>query len=94
MAAAIYLTVRAGDVPFDKIVFVLLPITLNLLPAFVQLAYHQNVQLWPMLFSLAVYVTLSAVGFTMPENQLAATLAAALTPVVMAGLALALGRKK
>jgi hypothetical protein len=89
LSAGIYLAVRTGDVPFDKIVFVLLPITLNLLPAFAQLAYNQSVQLWPLLLSLAVYVTLSIVGFAMP-----ATLAAALTPVLVAGLALALGRKQ
>ncbi len=89
-AALLYVVVRAGDIPFDKIVFILLPITLNLLPAFVQLAFGYTVRLWPILISLIIYVILAGVGFTMPENQLAATLAAALAPIVVSAIALLL----
>ena len=80
---------RINQIPFDKIVFVLLPITLNLLPAFAQLSFGRAVRLWPILVSLLIYIVLATVGFFTPENQLAATLTAALAPVVIAVIALA-----
>ncbi len=90
IASGLYAAVRSNQIPFDKIVFVLLPITLNLLPAFAQLAFGRTIKVWPLALSLLIYVALAIVGFLMPENQLAATLAAALAPVVIATLTLVL----
>lgn len=83
LAAAVYLGVRTFAIPFDKIVFVLLPLTLNLLPAFLQLAFGRRVTAMPILISLGGYLSLATAGFFMPEAQLAYSLAAAIVPVIV-----------
>jgi hypothetical protein len=83
----VYAIVRALGLPFEKIIFVITPLSLNLLPAFVLRAsglVPRPTYVW---ISLAGYTVCSLVGFLRPETTFAWTLSAALIPIVMSILA-------
>lgn len=94
LSACIYFGVRSFAIPFDKIVFVLLPLTLNLLPAFLQLAFGRRVSAGPILISLAGYLSLAIAGFLTPEAKLAYSLAAAIVPLLVGATCLAFQKKE
>jgi hypothetical protein len=82
-----YAVVRHFQLPFEKIIFVVIPLTLNVLPALV-FAVQKTVQrpfyVW---LSLILYATASTCGFFQPAQQLLWTLTAALMPVAVSILA-------
>jgi hypothetical protein len=83
-----YTVVRHFHIPFEKIVFVVMPLTLNILPAFVfsiRNRPQKPVLIW---LSLLFYGGASTLGFIQPASQLFWTLMAALMPVAAACIAL------
>lgn len=86
--SVVYFLVRHFNLPFEKIVFIVMPMCLNLLPAFVRAlkGYEQKPML--ILISITLYLICSVLGFLQSENELMWTLAAALMPIVCSILAL------
>jgi len=77
-----YALVRHFQIPFEKIVFVVMPLNLNILPAFifaVRRTPQKPILIW---ISLALYASASTIGFLQSSNQLFWTLMAALMPVL------------
>ena len=81
--AAIYLLVRTYSLPFEKLVFLIIPFSLNTLPAIVQLAYKREPSPALMALSVIGFIGLGSGGFIQPQNELLWTLSAALVPVVI-----------
>jgi len=80
---ALYLAVRGANLPFEKLIFLIIPLGLNLLPGLVQLAFGRRANpLW-LYLSLISYAGFSLYGFLQPQDELAATLAAAIVPVLI-----------
>jgi hypothetical protein len=81
--SCIYGVVRYYAIPFEKIIFILLPMCLNLLPAFLAVATGRAVRsIWTIL-AVAAYLAASFAGLVQPSSELVWTLAAALMPVVV-----------
>ena len=81
--AVAYAAVRYFGLPFEKIIFVVIPLNLNLLPAFVFLIRRRRQRPIFIWLSLLLYTLASVVGFMQPERTLFWTLMAALVPVVL-----------
>ena len=84
---------RVLSIPFEKLVFLIIPFSLNTLPAIVQLAYKKQPTPMPMALSVICFVGLGAGGFVQPKNELFWTLSAALVPVVVAAVSPFFGSK-
>jgi hypothetical protein len=82
--ALVYVTVDAFKLPFEKVMFVLIPFCLNAFPAFALAAAGRRPRPNLTIFSLVVYVIIAIYGFLTPENELLATLAASFVPVATA----------
>ena len=84
----IYCILRVNNVPFEKIVFIVMPLSLNTLPAFVRAAkgYSQKPKL--ILLSIICYLIFSIIGLFQPNNELAWTLIAAAWPLFFSLIAL------
>lgn len=82
--AVIYYAVRTYSIPFEKLVFLIIPFSLNTLPAITQLAFKKQPTPAPMIISVVLFVILGAGGFLQPNNELMWTLSAALAPVIIA----------
>jgi len=83
-----YIVIRYLEFPFEKIIFIVMPICLNLLPAFVRL--FKNLKPKPIftIISIIGYVILSLIGFFQSQNEMSFTLAASLFPVLISLFAL------
>lgn len=86
--SAAYFTVRHFGLPFEKIVFIIMPMSLNLLPAFVRAARGYEQKPFLIIISVVLYLICSVLGFLQPDNSLAWTLASALMPVLCSLIAL------
>lgn len=82
-ATLAFFLLQISALPFEKLIFILAPILLNLLPALADAAIVGKIRLWPVALSLALYTVFSVVGLLQPNDQLAFTLAAALVPTVL-----------
>jgi len=91
--ALIYFVVRTYSLPFEKLVFLIIPFSLNTLPAIVQLAFKREPTPALLILSVVVFVGLGTRGFVNPENELLWTLSAALVPVVISLVAPFVGKK-
>jgi hypothetical protein len=76
-----YALVRQFQIPFEKIIFVVIPLTLNVLPAFVFAVRKRPQNPFFIWLSLALYGLASVCGFIQPSSQLFWTLMAALMPI-------------
>lgn len=85
--ALAYFTVRFLNLPFEKIIFIIIPLTLNLLPAFALAAYGRRQSPVPLIVSLILYFICSIIGLFQPERQLVTTLLAALIPILVSFVA-------
>lgn len=83
-----YFWVRHFNIPFEKIIFIIIPMSLNLLPAFVRAAKGYNQKPYLLIVSTVLYLVCSVFGFLQPSNQLTWTLASALIPILCSLLAL------
>lgn len=79
----LYAGVRYLALPFEKIIFIIIPFTLNLMPGFVALLTKKQTRVMWILISLIGYLACAMVGFFQPNMQFAATLAASIVPVVV-----------
>jgi len=83
-----YYFVRLADIPFEKLVFLILPISLNLLPAFVRAARSLPQLPSLLLLSLGLYLFCLVVGLSQPRLEFGWTLMAAVMPCIVACIAL------
>lgn len=91
--ALIYYVVRSYAIPFEKLVFLIIPLSLNTLPAITQLAFKRQPTPGPMFVSSALFITFGVCGFFQPDSELVWTLSAALVPVIVAVFSPFFGRK-
>jgi hypothetical protein len=93
----IYAFVRSFALPFEKMIFVVLPVCLNVFPAFVLASLGAKQQPRFILASLALYVICSVLGFLQPSDQFSWTLLAPFCPVLVSAYLIArhlLARRK
>jgi Na+/pantothenate symporter len=83
-----YFLVRYFQIPFEKIVFIIMPICLNLLPAFIRAFKKFEQKPYLVILSSVLYLICSTVGFFKPSEELTWTLAAALMPALFSLIAL------
>jgi hypothetical protein len=79
----IYFAVRYAHVPFDKLVFTIIPFSQNAIPAFLQLAFRVPVTVAPTIVALGSYLALAIWGFLQPPAAVAANLLAAIVPAII-----------
>lgn len=79
-AVAYYLT-RILHMPFEKIIFIIIPMSLNVLPAIVRLVRKLPPKPILIILSLAIYLLFAAYGFIKPDMEMTMTLAASLVPI-------------
>lgn len=89
----IYVAVRTYSIPFEKLVFLIIPFSLNTLPAIVQLANGREPTPALMIASVVLFIALGSGGFLQPSSELFWTLSAALAPVLISLAAPFLGKK-
>lgn len=82
--ALAYFIVRFLNLPFEKVIFIIIPLPLNLLPAFALAVYGRRQSPVPIIISLIFYSIFSIIGLLQPANQFFTTLLAALCPIVVA----------
>ncbi len=81
--ALLYALVRSFDLPFEKMIFVVIPLCLNVFPAFVLAVLREKQQPLYIIVSLVLYTTCSALGFAQASNQFSWTLIAPFCPVLV-----------
>jgi hypothetical protein len=86
--AIVYYFVRKMNIPFEKIIFIIMPMSLNLLPAFVRQMHNYKQRPILLIASIILYSVASYLGFTQPEFELQWTLTAALMPIICSIIAL------
>ncbi len=91
---ALYAAVRYGSVPFEKLIFAIIPLPLNALPAFFMAVFDRKQQPIYIGVSLLLYTICSIYGILQAELQFEWTLGAALIPVGVSCVATAFGQKK
>lgn len=79
----IYVFVRRFDVPFDKMIFVVLPFCLNILPCFFLLVNNRPQHPGYVIASMILYSSCSAYGFIQDTNDFAFTLLAPFCPILV-----------
>ncbi|WP_046006412.1 hypothetical protein [Pseudoalteromonas rubra] len=90
---AAYFVLRTYEIPFEKLVFLIIPFALNTLPAIVQLAFHRQPTPYLIIISVIFFILFAAGGFIQPNNELLWTLVAALVPVVISVVSPFIGKK-
>ncbi|WP_459858911.1 SLC5/6 family protein [Dongia sp. agr-C8] len=83
LLTVIYALVRAYEIPFEKLIFLLFPIFLNAVPAIVLGALGRKVTPAPAAISICLYAACSVAGLLQSRNELLWTLAAPLMPAVV-----------
>jgi hypothetical protein len=76
----VYYLFRISGLPAEKLVFVIIPLSLNVLPGLCELAVRKTVSAWPMTLSTVVYLVLAVLGFMAPHAEMRLTMAAAIVP--------------
>lgn len=84
----VYFAVRELAIPFEKIVFILIPLCMNIVPSLMCGAFHRRVSPAFTMISLTGYGVLSVLGMLQPQQELVGTLTAALFPFIVGSLAL------
>jgi hypothetical protein len=86
--SAVYYLVRVLGLPPEKLIFIAIPFCLNLLPSLVCRAYGRKPRLVYTLVATLGYVTISVYGlFLQANDQFAATLIAAICPILVSIIA-------
>jgi len=89
LAAAIYFAVKEHDLPFEKVVLLVFPIYLNLVPGLTALWLGLKPRPAHMVMSLILYAACCVLAFGEPHDDFLWTLATPLAPVVPTLLAAA-----
>jgi hypothetical protein len=79
----LYSLARFFDLPFEKIIFVIVPFSLNMMPGFTALLKRRQPRAFWIATSLCGYLAFALVGFFRPDTEYVWTLAASLVPVVV-----------
>jgi hypothetical protein len=92
----IYFAVQSLHLEFEKVLFVLVPFSLNILPAFAAWSVGASPSLGVMCISLVGYAAVAGRGFVEPARSFDITLAAAYVPIGLSLLVVlyGLGRRK
>jgi hypothetical protein len=88
----VYVVVRFLQLPFEKIIFIIIPFSLNMMPGFAALLRRAQPRALPIALSLCGYLAFASVGFLLPATEYASTLAASLVPVVVSLIVFLLSR--
>jgi len=81
--SAIYIVVRIFNLPFEKLIFLIIPLNLNILPAFAAMYSKYEPPPLIILCSLFFYGFFGVVGLSQPHQNFFWTLASALVPAVI-----------
>lgn len=81
-----YVAVRASNLPFEKLVFLIIPMCLNVVPGLVSLALAGKPAPGAMLLSIVGYSAFAISGLLQPQHEFALTMSAALVPALVAGV--------
>ena len=84
-----YFLLRSFEVPFEKIIFLVIPLSLNIFPALLLAGFHLPPKPGYILLSLSLYMACTILGLRQPDDNFLWTLTAALVPLVVGVLALA-----
>lgn len=93
-AGLIYLMIRLLEIPDAKLIFCIVPLSLNLIPAFLQLAFHRQVTTTPLYISLCLYIAFSGAGLLQPAESLSYNLVASISPAIVGILAIFFGKRE
>lgn len=80
--ALVYFVVRFLEIPFEKIVFSVMPITMNLLPALLPLVAGKKPKICYTVYSLVIYSLVVFIGLLIPSTALYASLGAIVVPIL------------
>jgi len=86
----VYFVVRSLNVPIEKIIFIVIPFSFNIMPSLLLLAFGKRQNYRYTCYSLALYVLCAAVGLHQRDSEMLWTLLAALVPFVVSCIALVL----
>jgi hypothetical protein len=87
LGTLIYYVVRAAEFPIEKIIFVCIPFSLNLLPSITRIAYAKRAHAWFTVLSVVGYLAIGGIGLSQSHDDLAFTLGAAFVPVIISAIA-------
>lgn len=79
----LYWAARESQVPFEKIIFIIIPFTLNLMPAFAALLFRRRPSALLVTLSLLGYMAFATLGFLQAADEFTMTLSASLVPIVV-----------
>jgi hypothetical protein len=85
--------VQILQLPIEKVVFLVFPLSLNLFPAFVRAYRGLPQNPWYIIVALILYMGCAVAGLRQPESGFEWTLAAGLMPIVV-GLIAAIGKRR
>jgi hypothetical protein len=92
--SALYYGARVSGWHVEKIIFGIIPLSLNILPAISLLAFGRIIQPHWLVISLTGYLGLTCWGLMSPADQFAATLSAALVPVAVSLFAIVISKPR
>jgi hypothetical protein len=84
----VYWIVRLLNMPFEKIIFLIMPLSLNVFPALLLLAIRRNPRAVYTFTSVGLYGMSSVIGLMQPASSFFWTLLAALMPMLVGVVAL------
>ena len=79
--------VQLLQLPIEKLLFLVFPLSLNLFPAFVRAFRGLPQSPWYIIVALILYVSCAVAGLRQPEKSFEWTLAAGLMPIIVGGIA-------
>jgi len=81
--STLFVFIRWVGIPFEKIIFLVIPFGLNVLPGIIHISRYRVPRPSYLLISLVGFTTCAIVGLLQPQEELFWTLAAALSPMVV-----------
>jgi hypothetical protein len=82
LLAFVYLAIRTTSVPIDKLIFIIIPFSLNILPPLAALAFRRRPRVRIFAASLLIYAVCVIIGVRNPPKELLWTFIASFVPVV------------
>lgn len=82
--ALLYYLIRIYSIPFEKVVFLAIPMSINIFPALIGLIYNKKGVALLTIASCTLYLAISLVGWAQPERSFEFSLSAAGVPLLSA----------
>lgn len=82
--AIIYWVVKASGIHLEKILFVIVPFGITLIPAFIHYRFGKEPRAWVIALSALLYIGVAAIGFMREDLNFYFTLSAVFVPVFIA----------